>query len=238
MATFGDNRNEFPFFSYDEITKKIVFNAPVSMINDGSPLPLYVPVIYLNEVTYNLLSGFPNIFEKIVIQDFIIVAASGYYYRLNINNSAFSTNIIPQYSSLSYPLIQTYNYLSIDQAYSTLQSWNPVVSIVFRARNLNVINTMIAQPFVYGFNPNPIVNNAGVSNILFEYFIGRRADPVIEYYPTAEYQLTNLLGITETTELQLDVLWKDTLGNLIPFYLEPNSSLIMKLLFRKKGFNN
>jgi len=125
----------------------------------------------------------------------------------------------------------------MEQTYSSIQLWNPVVSVIFKARNLNVINTQDSIPIVYGFNPNPDTNNAKVSNVLFEYGIGRRADPVLYYQPSAEYILTNLLGITEVTELQLDVFWKDDFGNLHIFYLEPGSSFIMKLLFRQKGFS-
>ena len=112
-----------------------------------------------------------------------------------------------------------------------------VVSIVFIAKNINVINTLEALPYVFGFNPNPPVNNASISNVLFEIPIRQRIDPGIYYEPLAEYTLTNLLGIVETGELQFQVFWKDTFGNLNPVNLDIGSTLVMKLLFIKKDFN-
>ena len=125
----------------------------------------------------------------------------------------------------------------MEQNYSSVNIWNPVVSVVFISRNLNVINTLEALPYVFGYNPNPSTNNANISNILFEVPITEIGNPTIYYEPLSEYTLTNLLGIVETGELQIDVFWKDTFGNLNKLDLEIGSTLIMKLLFRKKAFN-
>jgi hypothetical protein len=123
------------------------------------------------------------------------------------------------------------------QDFITIPIWNPVVSIVLLAKNLAVINQYVAKPQVFGINPNSPTNNASVSNVLFEIGLAKRADPTIYYKPSAQYVLTNLLGIMEVTDLQFDIFWKDGFGNLFPFYLEANSTFVMKLLFRQKAFN-
>jgi len=208
-----------PYFSYNPNNKKFYFNAPSNWNNTSSN------IIYLNDQLYNLLASLPSTYSPIL------------GYKLTVLADPGLTNIITQYNALTFPLTGSINYIVMEQTYSSTQLWNPVVSVVFKARNLNVINTQDALPLIYGLNPNTETNNANVSNVLFEYGIGKRIDPVLNYQPLSEYILTNLLGITEVTELQLDVFWKDDFGNLHTFYLEPGSSLIMKLLFRKKGFS-
>lgn len=208
-----------PYFSYNQDNKKFYFNAPATDWNNST-----VNELFLNEQLYNLLAGFPSTYNN-------------YLYKLTVKADPGLTNVIPQYSSFAFPLSTTSNYVSMEQNYQSYELWNPVVSVIFKARNLNVVNTQDAIPIVYGLNPNPTTNNAKVSNVLFEYGIGRRLDPVLNYEPSSEYVLTNLLGITESRELQLDVFWKDDFGNLHTFYLEPGSTFIMKLLFRQKGFN-
>jgi hypothetical protein len=220
--TFGT-----PYFSFNQITQKFYFNAP---------LGFSTYTIYLNEQLFNLLAGLPNEFVYIATTTSSNLYA-GYYYKLIVRANPGMTNVIPQYLNFDFPLIPDTNFIQMEQDYSSSQLWNPVVSIVIKARNLNVINTLDSVPVIYGLDPNPSTNNARVSNVLFEYPVGRRAEPVINYQPTAEYVLTNLLGINETSDLQLDVLWKDDFGNLHPLYLEVQSSFVMKLLFRKKVFN-
>jgi len=218
-AMYGSSAG-VPYFKYNPINKRFSFNAPATDWNNST-----TNEVYLNEQLYNLLASLPTTYNN-------------YLYRLTVKADPGLTNVIPQYNSFATaPLTVTSNYIIMEQDYSSTQLWNPVVSVVFKARNLNVVNTQDSVPIIYGLNPNPEVNNAKVSNVLFEYGIGRRADPSLDYYPTAEYVLTNLLGITEVTDLQIDVFWKDDFGNLHTFFLEPASTLIMKLLFRQKGFN-
>jgi len=150
-----------------------------------------------------------------------------------------SPQIIKQYSSLTVTggsLTSTISYVKTEQEYSSIDIWQPAVSIVFIARNLNVVKTLEAKPFVFGYDPQRTGNNANVSNILFEVPF-RQSKPTISYQATSEYILTNLLGIVETGELQIDVFWKDTFGSLNILYLDVGSTFLMSLLFRKKIFN-
>lgn len=225
------NSGSYPYFSFNQITQKFYFNAPSGW---NSSFNNYT--IYLNEQLFNLLASLPNEFVTVATTTSSNLYA-GYYYKLIVRANPGMTNIIPQYDIFAFPSITVSNYIQMEQDYSSTQLWNPVVSIVIKARNLNVVNTLDSVPTIYGLDPNPETNNARVSNVLFEYPVGRRADPVIEYEPIAEYVFTNLLGINEISDLQLDVLWKDDFGNLHPFYLETQSTFVMKLLFRKKVFN-
>jgi hypothetical protein len=164
-----------------------------------------------------------------------------------------ASNIIPQYNSLSpvvppvdapvdaptttTTLTQTVNYIQMTTEFSSSFLWNPVVSIVFTSPYFYLVQEIQGQPFITGINPNPSVNNANVLNILFEYYLGRRADPVINNFVRAEYRLTKVLGIQPESEFQVDTYWKDEFGKLHRFYMEQGAGMNMKLLFRKNKFN-
>jgi hypothetical protein len=228
----------YPYFSYDPVTKKISVNASVNTSywnQNGGSNKFF---LNLNPELYNLFGGLPSTYQQITGTG---IPANTYVYRLVIASDAGNTNLIPYYGNpsgtLTTPPTQTDNFIKMTQDYISLPVWNPVVSIVLLAKNLAVINQYVAQPQIFGINPNPPSNQASVSNVLFEIGLAKRADPTIYYEPTAAYVLTNLLGITEVYDLQFDVYWKDGFGNLYPFNLEADSTFVIKLLFRQKAFN-
>jgi hypothetical protein len=219
-----------PYFSFDPVTKRFSYNTNFNNFSDGTG-----NFVYFNEALYSLFDGLPYEFESTPVDN---LGNFQNLYRLYSNLNPGYTNAFTQYTLLTNtPLVPSYNAVQMEQNFSSLETWNPVVSIVFIAKNLNVINTLEALPYVFGYNPNPNQNNASVSNILFEIPIRKRIDPGIYYEPLPEYTLTNLLGIVETGELQFDVFWKDTFGNLNIVNLDVGSTLVMRLLFRKKDFN-
>jgi len=219
-----------PYFSYSPYTRLFSYNTDFLGITDANG-----EFVYFNEALYSLFDGLPYNFDTTPVDLFGNFAN---LYRLSANIYPGGTNVFSQYTNLNnVPLVPTSNFLQILQNYSSLEIWNPAVSVVFISRNLNVVNTLEAVPFVFGVNPNPSTNNANVSNILFEIPLRKRVEPTIYYKPVPEYTLTNLIGLVETGELQFDVFWKDTFGNLNKFNLEIGSTLVMKLLFRKKVFN-
>jgi hypothetical protein len=227
----------YPYFSYDPLTKKISFNAPAGahQWNDSNSANHYLD---LNPELYNLLGGLPSTYQQVTGTG---IPANTYIYQLLVQNNADLSNVYPIYTINPFPNPvppdPIVNFVKMTQDYITLPVWNPVVSIVLLAKNLAVINQNEANPLVYGIDPNPSLNQASVSNTLFEIGLAKRADPTIFYEPTAAYVLTNLLGITEVSDLQFDVYWKDGFGNLYPFYLEAGSTFVIKLLFRQKAFN-
>lgn len=225
-----DSITEIPYFSFNPVNKKFSFNAPLSWGNT------YVGgyKFGLSPNLYSLFTGLPARYTTLPL---IGPIPSDVFYQLDINASPGGENLIPQYTAFTVPLVPSSYYIQMEQNFSSINVWNPVVSVVFIARNLNVIQTLEARPFIYGFNPFTATNNANVSNVLFEVPLRVAANPTIFYRPIPEYQLYNLVGKVETGELQIDVFWKDTYGRLNVFALDVGSTFIMKLLFRKKAFN-
>ena len=232
-----------PYFRFDAATQLFSFNTNLTWRTDatGTNIDTYVPNIfgppvivsnyffYVSTPLYNLFSGLPNIYNS--------NPNVGPYYQLLSVVNPNASNIFTQYNDLAtYPSGGT-NYIRTIQEYTSMPLWNPVSSIIFRSRELNVVASLEADPYIYGTDPTPERNSAGVSNNLFELFLGRRADPIINYYPSAEYKTINLLGIKEQSDLQIECLWKDYFGEYHPLFIEPGSTFDMKLLFRKKNFN-
>ena len=207
-----------PFFNYDPITELIHYNASLPFMNDVAGDDVYTSKytyrLYVNEPLYKLIQSMASLFAP-VPPDFL----SGGLYQLLAVPSPGNTNII-----------------TIKEFTSTLL-WNPVVSVIFTTPNLSVCNELVARPVVYGYKPVAYTNNNDSLNILYEHIIGKRADPVIKNFTTAEYRLVDLFSIQPETQLIIETFWKDTFGVLHRFYIEQGSGFSMKILFRKVSFN-
>jgi len=218
----------YPYFSYDSVANRFSFNAPPSFAPNGGTHKLAI-----NDALYSLFNGIPCIKANVLNT----LGYTGSSYILDVITTPGGENLIPVYNNLAtIPLVPTSYVVKMEQEYESASVWNPAVSVVFIAKYLPLIQNLEAKPYIYGFDPNG-ANNANVSNVLFELPVKYSFNPVISFDSFAEYVLSNLLTIVETGELQITAYWKDTYGNLIPFYLDVGSTFFMKILFRKKAFN-
>jgi len=224
------NYPDMPYFKYEN--GFFTFNAPLSFRTDPITGNYYdillVPSfkIELNEPLYNLLSGLQSIYTN------------NNTYQLLVYPNADTSNIFSQYNSLLVGAPISKNYIKMTQNYKSALLWNPVTSVVFLTPTIPVVPEMISRPYIYGINPIPERNNAGLSNTLFELSLGRRADPQINYYPKAQYFLNSLLGRQDLNEIQFQTYWRDDLNQLHPFYVEAGSTFNIKIMFRKKLFDS
>ena len=60
----------------------------------------------------------------------------------------------------------------------------------------------------------------------------------IDYIPSAEYCFVDMYGNSPLSTIDISVYWKDRGGNLHPLLLTPGCNANIKLLFRRKDFNN
>jgi hypothetical protein len=231
----GNYAGDKPYFKHDGETDLMSFNAPLTFRTklDGTLYSApgvgeYFWKIYLNEPLYQLVQSLSSLYGP---------GPDFYGYQILCMPNPGNTNIIQQSTSFAtVPPTVTSNYMVMLQQYPSSPLWNPVVSIVFTTPVLCVVNQMKALPYIDGINPNPPSNNADSLNILFEYFIGRRADPTINNFVRAEYRLTDLLSIQPESQLIVQTFWKDEFGQLHPFFIEQGCGMNMKILFRKKIF--
>jgi len=230
-----------PFFYHDPITDLINYNAPLPFINDVSGNNIYTSKytykLFVNEPLYQLLQGTVSLYGQSPLTTNLPDTAPFYGYQLLALPTTGMTNIVFIKSKFNV-FDDGYKYVNMPQEHSSVELWNPVVSIIFLTPNLTVCNEMMAKPVIDGFKPVIYTNNNDSLNILFEYNIGRRADPVITQFARAEYRLGDLFSIQPESQLIVETYWRDTFGILHRFFIEQGSGFNMKILFRKSSFNS
>ena len=121
------------------------------------------------------------------------------------------------------------------QEYSDLSALCPHSSLVFTT-SMPSLQSQLSSPYIFEnghlkqifgniVNQNSIISDLATQDYSF------RSN--LLYNPTAEYRRITLLGTSPLTRIDLYVwvLKKD--GRLSPFYLHPNSSASIKILFER-----
>jgi len=234
-----------PFITFDPATKLFTIQGPVNTYRtapDGTLLGsgAFPTAVYMNVELYNLLASLPAIYIANTVYtacDYQIVFSTGTSIPGN-TNQPYVINVVEN-------PVTAVNDVYSTQEYATLTLFTPVKSILFRASLLNVVSENIATPVIFqngNININAGKQNAEILPILIEYsvplVIGTEYKPFIFYEPKGEYRLSDLYSDVPVDGLQFSVFWKDSFGNINPFYLAIGASATVKLLFRKKSFNS
>jgi len=211
-----------PYFYYDSSISRITFSAPASWVTNTQGVSVGYS-LRINDALYALLGGF----------QYIRTSTPLGYYSLIVPDTF--TNRYNQSNSLIVPAPTTNPYVRITQSYNTVQSWNPVSSIIFLSPVVPVVNEMIAEPLIFG-SSTETGTEADVLNVLFDFIVSIRDNPETSFQPLGQFAFTSLFGKHPVSELQVITKWRDSFGNLYPLKLEYGSSFEMKILFRKKDF--
>ncbi len=137
----------------------------------------------------------------------------------------------------------TKTMLQIPQEICSIAMWSPVASIVFATSLLPIVPTQTSATKTLGTN-NLVSrgNNSNLFSIISDFSVAvdmnNQYRPNILYNPGAEYRLLDMNSLMNLNKVDLMVFWKDVFGNMHPFELLPGCSAHVKLLFRKKEFNN
>jgi hypothetical protein len=119
------------------------------------------------------------------------------------------------------------------QTYSSLYSWNDLVSIVITS-SLPTLPEVISGPVSE--------NGKSTTRQIFTDFVpqitsGTELRNSVVYTPTAEYRLVNMLATAELRSIGFEMWWQDSEQQLYPILLDPFDNASMKIMFRKKSFN-
>ena len=135
------------------------------------------------------------------------------------------------------------NYLQSYGEFSSLPAWNCVKSIVFSSNKIPVIPEQITPSQIFNSEialGNDIANSC-IDSMITDFKIdlvnGTESKPIIQYSPSTEYRLIDLIGNNPLYGLDLNVYWVDTFNIKHPYYLNSGEYLSFKMLFRKKSFN-
>lgn len=221
-----------PFFEIDPITADMALNVDINYTEFQSVPPVLGQIkIFFNQPAFQILSGFPAVFQGIKQlngKDFQLTC-----YDLNGQNKI---TVTPQAPAVPYTAYQQYG------EFSNAPIWCPVRNLVFTTSLLPVNPSLSGDPVVFGegsikFNNG---NNNNLTPVLTDFQIdlvnGKEYKPQVSYTPTAEYRLFDLIGNNALGSISLQVFWRDRFQNLIPFLLAPLNTASIKLLFRHKSF--
>jgi hypothetical protein len=215
-----------PFMLWDPSSSTAILNAPL----DGYDLNLDNPIqIFFNSPMYTLFSSYPALSAG-------ITATEGCNYLINSYDQQ-GLNIFKVVSS-------GISYIQVFQEYSTAPLWTPVTSIVFTTSMIPVSPEITAAPIVYQNNGSfqSIGGNANLTNVLTDFVVsldkGTEYKPNVNYTPVGPYRFIDLFGRSPISSINVSVYYKNRFGTLIPITLSPGTSASIKILFRRKDFNN
>ena len=216
--------NHAPFMEWDITASKLILNGDVLGYNSASS----GIKIFVNTPLYTLMSGFP----------------SKYYGYKNIIDGKNYKLLLEGTDSVYH--LPTYNAIQLYQEYSSASLLSPIASLVFATSLIPVVPSNTGKPQVYNGDNNLTIsnNNCNIASMVTDFHVdnadGYGYVSSIQYVPSSEYRLIDLAsgGSSPLSNIELSVFWKDAFNNLHPFQLLAGLSCDLKLLFRKKKFNN
>jgi len=219
-----------PFMVWDPSGYTAILNTDAAYF-DQTPGVLAEPIyIYFNTPMWVLYSSYNAQYLGTSV-------TNGKNYQLVIANQRGQNEYTETSTGITF--IQSY------QEYPTSPLWNPVQSIVFTTALLPIVPELTAAPIAFQGVPGNFVsygNNANLTNTLTDFEVpltkGSEYKPVISYTPASEYRLTDLFGTNPCSAINVTIFWKDRYGVLTPVTLSAGSSCNIKIMFRRKDFNN
>lgn len=212
-----------PVMSWDTQTNIAILNADQAGYDDTTAN--YID-IYFNPALFNIFSSFPFIIEK------TDVIAGGKNARIIM--SGFGGANVVQFP----PVAPTYVALQIVQEYSTLALWTPITSIVFTSNTLPIVANQVSAPLLF-FNGKRFQsggNNSNIAQIITDFVANDGIyKPNIVFIPSAQYRLVNLVGNSPLYNIDIEVFYKNRVGEFIPVRLNSGGTATIKLLFTRKG---
>lgn len=182
--------------------------------------------LYFNTPLFALFSSFPSL-------NYGPSASSGMNYRITIDdmtgmNSTLLTTF-PQTGQTQTVCTQVF------QEYSTISNWTPVSSICFTSNTLPIVSSQLSAPLIY--NESRQVNLGNNANFFQEITDLATNDlcykPNLLYAPTAQYRYISLNAIQSISNIDVQVYWKNKLGQFLPLTLASGGSCTIKFLFEK-----
>ncbi len=227
-----------PTFTYDAPTNALKFHADSRyFINGAFTTPTAGTFsVYVNGPLQRLLAGFDWYDYGLPVPN---PASTPLQYRLRVYetfNNLENRKTPPNLLTSNYDVIMTSEQL--DTAL-----WNPIKSLVFASGLIPVLPTLTSPPKALdGTYLSSFGNNSNLSTQITDFEVGFSVNNTykntITYVPSGEYRLIDITSDIPLNSLDISVYWKDAYGNLNPFRLASACSGNLKLLFRRKDFNN
>ncbi len=125
------------------------------------------------------------------------------------------------------------------QEYKTLYAWNSLRTVQFTTTAIPVRKENIPQNLTI---QSANEGNPNFSGIMTDFIPNVTEGPesrlYIQYVPQSEYRLFSLLSQQPLRKLDLQIYYTDKFNQQFPVTIPPNESLSLKLMFRRKDFQN
>ena len=213
-----------PVLTWDVDSFKAVLNAEEDYYKESLASKIR---IFMNPPLFALFNSFPS------YNNGLTGVADGKNYQLLVEDY-LGINLIEFPSAGSGT---TWTAIQMFQELSTIDTWTPVSSIVFTSNTIPIVPNQLSSPLIY--NEGQVVtglgNNSNFAMIVTDFETNQQVyKPQILYSPTAEYRRIDMTGNTPLTNIDLEVFWRDKLGNLNQFKLPSGASATIKFLFERK----
>ena len=218
-----------PYMTYDPSTGLFSMWAQQSYFQNADPMNPANLLIWFNGVLENFFPSFQYFYNGYTpTSNPPPFNGPGESYALVIKNNNNNTPAAPA------------GYYQMVQDYSSTFAWNDLQGISFRSNNIPVV--FENQTGVSSVSVQMLQGSSSGNQIAFITDFEPLNGPTpgsfrenIQYFPPGEYRLTDLIGKTPLSTIDIQVYWTDTYGNVHPVFILPDTGITLKILFRKKA---
>jgi hypothetical protein len=235
----GDTRDTYqpPSISWDQDNLKAIINADNSIFSLGA-LTTTASKVYFNSPLSTLFDSFPYQYPNVNVNSDL------YSYIVFDPEAGAGLYVVSSYSSAGV-ITPKYTAIQVIQDHQTASLMNPVQSISFTSTLLPVVVENVGQPLILNgtAKSNTVVGStANVFPVITDFQVPFSATntyvPDLSYVPSGEYRLVDLYGESPANQIDVQVFWKDQYGILHPFLLGSGCSGNLKIMFRRKDYND
>ena len=120
------------------------------------------------------------------------------------------------------------------QEFATLYSWNDARGLSFITYNIPVLSDTISNTE----SKNKDVTFKVLTDFELNTDKGPDARSNINYNPTAEYRIKDLISDSDIRTTDINIYWVDKRGAYFPLYIAPGDSITIKIMYRAKSWKS
>tara|TARA_R110000868_G_scaffold71798_4_gene209885 strand:- start:138 stop:3137 length:3000 start_codon:yes stop_codon:yes gene_type:complete len=236
FSDISGNWDHLPYIQWDSQNGKLVFNQPTSQPTGTIAPAGSLWFIAVNQPLYNLLSTFR-------FKYFPINSGNGSLYPESLNcRYLLDTNIL--FDNQSEPAGEYVSYL---QQISSVQTWTPIQSLVFKSVIMPIEPQLTGQPqnlnIIEPTTNGSVYKQQNLTKTMTDFIVPlttgvELCNQIIDFANSGEYRLVDLLGQNGLNQLSLEVDWKDKYGVLHPLTIDAGANADLLCMLRKKSYNN
>ena len=231
--------NHYPYLLFDKITGLISLAYDQAFYTDRNNIEFY-----MSNSLYQFFTSFETTTTMIIDPPISPVGPQNdpiasprpsglqqYAYKLpfvDLGNN-YVAQIYEPYTNHSV----SYAGYVLSQEFPCLYNWNDCIGLTIVTYGLPVEGEIYSRT---GSNGEALSYKV-LTDFQINTTNGPDARSPINYTPTAEYRLLNLISDNELRNTDFQIFWTSRTGEIEPLYIAPSDSFQLKLMYRSKSFN-